>query len=189
MALIEVEEGEYNSSNAARQLLDKFANNPKLRPKLLGLIKELNPDAPIPEIDSTTPIRAELDAFRNEIGNSVGELKALLETDNRKRQIEDTILSERRKLRKAGWDDDGIAKVENLMESRGLVDYEAAAALVEKQMPKPAAMESGDILDHGWNISTPDENDTDHKLLLNNPLAFQKQEIRKFLAEKRASRG
>jgi hypothetical protein len=189
MALIEVEDSEFQSSSAAKQLLDKFANNPKLRPKLLGLIKELNPDAPIPEIDATSSIRSELDALRSELGGTVGELKTLLDTNTRRREIEDTIVAERRKLRKAGWDDEGIANIETLMEKRGLVDYEAAAALVEKQMVKPAPMESADILDHGWNISLPDQGDVSHELLLKNPIAFQRAEIKKFLAEKRASRG
>ena len=189
MPLIEVEETDFQNSSAAKQLLDKFAANPKLRPKLLGLIKELNPDAAIPEIDAAAPLREELDALRKEVSGTVGELKELLESGNRKREVEDTIASERRKLRKSGWDDDGIQKIETLMQERGLVDYEAAAALVEKQMPKPAPMEPGDILDHGWNLATPEEKDTDHQLLLKNPVAFQRQEIRKFLAEKRASRG
>lgn len=188
MPLIEVEESDFQNSSAAKQLLDKFASNPKLRPKLLGLIKELNPDAAIPELDAATPLREELDALRKEVTGTVGELKELLETGTRKREVEDTINSERRKLRKSGWDDEGIQKIESLMQERGLTDYEAAAALVEKQMPKPAVVEQGDILDHGWNIATPDEKDTDHQLLLKNPVAFQKQETRKFLAELRAGR-
>lgn len=189
MPLIEVDESEFQNSSAAKQLLDKFASNPKLRPKLLGLIKELNPDAAIPEIDTAAPLRAELDAIKQEFTGTVGELKQMLESSSRKREIEDTINSERRKLRKAGWDDEGIQKVEKIMEERGLVDYEAAAALAEKQMPKPVAVEPGDILDQGWNIAEPTENDTDHQLLLKNPRQFQMQEVRKFLAEKRASRG
>ena len=80
MPLIEVEETDFQNSSAAKQLLDKFAANPKLRPKLLGLIKELNPDAAIPEIDAAAPLREELDALRKEVSGTVGELKELLES-------------------------------------------------------------------------------------------------------------
>ena len=48
--------------------------------RLLGLAKELNPDAAIPEIDAAAPLRAELDSLRQEFGTTVGELKQLLET-------------------------------------------------------------------------------------------------------------
>jgi hypothetical protein len=188
MGLLEVEEADYNNASAAKQLLDKLSNNPKTRKQLLQLLKTNDPETPIPELDIAEPLQTDLQQFKSEVGNSLQELKELFESDSRKRSIEDTINSERRKLRKAGWDDEGISKVEDLMQKRGLTDYEAAAALVEKQMPRPDPMEPGDVLDRGWNITTPDDTSTDHQLLLKDPIAFQRAEIQRFLKEKRAAR-
>ena len=88
MPIIEVEESEYRQRDAAKALMDKFYSSPKTRAQLLGMIKEHNPDAVIPELDVTAPLQKELDAFRKEVGGTIGELKSLLETSSRQKEVD-----------------------------------------------------------------------------------------------------
>ncbi len=62
MALIEVDEDEVRSASAAKQLLDKFSGDPRTRAKLFGMIKDLNPNVAIPELDQPAELNAKLDA-------------------------------------------------------------------------------------------------------------------------------
>ena len=189
MPLIEIEEEEAKTAVAAKALLDKFYTNPKTKQKLLSLVKDLNPDAPIPELDIQSSLKAELDAFRSEVGGTVKELKEALTTDKRNREVDTLISRERAKLRKDGWDDEGISKIEKVMEERGVVDYDMAAAFVEKQMPKPESVNNGYLADNGWNIAAPADDDTTHKGWLANPRKQSQIEVQKFFSELRAGRG
>jgi hypothetical protein len=187
MALIEVDEDRFRTSAAAHELLDKFYGNKKTRGKLLSLIKELNPEASIPELDAAAPLHDEVQKLREEYGGSIAELKAELARRDRNADVDNLISSERGKLRKAGWDDEGIAKIEKKMEDRGLHDYEAAAALVEKESVKAEAFDPIKSYDRSWNLATPEPDDDRHKLLMadRSGKRFQDAEIRKFFAERR----
>ena len=48
--------------------------------------------------------------------------------------------SGRRALRDAGWTKEGIEGVEKLMEDKGILDHEIAAAFIEKQNPPQEVM-------------------------------------------------
>ena len=137
---------------------------------------------------STAPLQKELDAFRKEVGGTIGELKSLLETSSRQKEVDHLIESERRKLRKAGWDDDGIAQVEKTMQDRGVVDYEMAAAYVERNMRKPEVADDTFSMSDSWNIGTAADEDESHKGWLKDPIAQSRKEISKFFTEKRAGR-
>lgn len=188
MPIIEVEESDYKTTLAAKNLVDKLYGSPKTRSRVLEMIKELHPDAPIPELDVAAPIKSELEAFKKEIGNTVGEIRDALQSSQRKQEVEGLIEGERRKLRKAGWDDEGIQKIEQTMQERGVVDYELAAAYVERQLKKPEPIDDGFAMDNSWNLATPADADATHKGWLTDPAAQSRKEISKFFAEKRAGR-
>ena len=189
MPLIEADEDEVKAGAAARRLLDSFYTNPKTRSKLLGLVKDLNPDAPIPELDVAAPLQAQLEEFRKEIGGTVAELKDALTKDKQARDVTSVIERERSKLRKMGYDDEGIAGIEKVMEDRGVVDYDMAAAYYDKTLPKPEPINDSYGMDRSWNFNAPRDDDADHKGWLENPRKQSQLEIRKFLSEQRAARG
>lgn len=195
MPLMEVEEEDFRISLAAKELLDRFAQHPATRTKLLRLVKELNPNASIPELDASDPLRQELETLKSTFTGTIGELKDAIATKERSSSIEKLIESERAKLRAAGWDKDGIDNVEKVMQDRNLVDYEVAAAFVESQLPKATPLDAFSNLDRSWNISVPaNEEDTSHKILFGHgkpsPQAYKQftnNEIKKFYQEKRGA--
>src|SRR5258708_13762610 len=144
MALIEDNELELLRQRAAqadgalpsKQLLDALGKNPKTRTQMLQVMKELNPNLVIPEIDSTKPVldalakqNEEIAALRKHIADKDAE-------DTKKRSasaVDEEISRGRKRLRDSGWTKDGIDGVEKLMQERGLADYDAAAALFEKE--------------------------------------------------------
>ena len=195
MALIEVDENEAQAGAAAKLLLDKVANNPETRKGLLKLIKQINPNASIPELDTAAPILSEMEAMRKAYDEKMAALEAKLaqkeDVDNFTKEVE----KHRNKLRREGWTDEGIAEVEKVMETRGFVDYDAAAALVEKQRPKeePVAKDGVDFAfgDLGWRPPKASEQDDARALLFSDRSgdAFMKREVGAFLQErKRAGR-
>ena len=58
------------------KLLDEMYDNEKLRPKLLGIIKEHNPSARIPEIDAVGQVMTALTPHLEEIGKAKQEIAA-----------------------------------------------------------------------------------------------------------------
>jgi chorismate mutase len=193
MAIIEVDEDDYKISATARALMDKMANKPEQRQRLLKLVKETAPELHIPEIDQLDPIRTDLAKVRDELMGEVQGLKKAREEEATNSKISAKIESERTKLRKQGWDDEGIAKVEARMQQEGFVNYAAAAALVEKEETKPATFGDLDSYDKSWNFFAPgsQEEEGSYKDLLASPNGwkkFQNQEVRKFFDDKRAGR-
>jgi len=189
MALIEVEDSDYNLAASAKTLLDTLSSNPKRRNELLRMIKEMNPNASIPELDANAPLHDEMKALREEFGGTIKDLKDQLSLRNSREQVDSVISAERAKLKKAGWDDDGISKIEARMQTEGLAHYGAAAALVERDERQPEAIDPVSSYDRGWNLTVPDTGDDDHALLLRNPKAYQDKQVRAFFQEKRAMRG
>lgn len=168
MALIEIEEAEVASARAAKNLLDRAYNNPKTKRQLLRVAKELYPDATIPELEVVDEADEKLKALRDELLAPISELKSAFETRAAAEEVESRIRGEQDRLRKEGWDEDGLKKIEDLMVKRGLADYDAAAALLEKEMAANASpVESvADISSRSFGIDSPDEGDEDHKFLL-----------------------
>jgi hypothetical protein len=143
MALIEVDEGELrklaaerDSYKPSKMLLDKLGSNPKTRTEILRLMKEANPDLVIPEIDAAKPVLDELGRTREQVAalqKRLDDDAAEREKQSRISDVDKRIEEGRSRLRKAGFFDDSIKAVEDLMQKRGLTDYEAAAALYEKE--------------------------------------------------------
>jgi hypothetical protein len=173
MALIEVDgdelaklQAELRTTKASHVLLDKLGKNPKTRVKVLRAMKEDNPDLIIPELDAAQPVLDDVAAIRAELA-AEKELRAKDKADEVKRRqdesIEATISKSRAKLRKSGYDDEGIEGIEKLMQERGLTDYEAAEALFEKNIPQADPVMPADF---GRTMPMIDESDADQKLLV-----------------------
>ena len=173
MALIEVDgdelaklQAELKTTKASHILLDKLGRNPKTRVKVLQAMKEDNPDLIIPELDASTPAMDKISALEKALEDekkSRADDKALESKRRQEEAIEGTIEKHRAKLRKSGYDDEGIEGIEKLMQERGLTDYEAAEALFEKNIPQPDPVMPADF---GRTMPMIDESDADQKLLV-----------------------
>jgi hypothetical protein len=191
MPLVEVDSGEFEQAKASKTLLDKMGNNPKLRHKFLGLVKELNPDANIPEIDAAAPIMAEVAEARK----TAAEIRAEIEKDReeRKKEREQTQFSAfmengRKYLQEHGYTQEGIASIEKLMAERGLPDYKTALLVHRDENPDPEPA----IPTHFgrmWNLPEPSsDKDTTTKNWFDNPIAQSQREVQSWANELRAER-
>lgn len=200
---LQIDESEYEalvnraklaeSAVPSQNLLNKLGAG-KNRQRLLELIKEEYPQASIPELDAAKPVLSEVEKLRAEMKaerdarQKEKDEAAAREAESRSK---DFVEKNRKKLRNDGWLPEGIEKVEKLMTDRGLTDYEAAAALVEKSEPKSDPVIPN--YDRSWNFTQPDSPDQadDHKLLVSGvkgAKAWQDKQVAKFLKEKASGR-
>ncbi len=127
MALIE--DSELQALQNSKALIDRLAGNPKTRKRTLELLKELNPSLVIPELDAARPVEQAIGEIRKEIADLRDSKSVEQAKDHAQKQID----AGRRKLREQGYSQESIDAVEKLMQERGSVDYEATAALYEKE--------------------------------------------------------
>lgn len=167
MPLIEVEEAELNNYKEARGLLNKILGSAE-RKEFLKLYKKLHPDVPVPELDAAGPVEDKIFEIDKKHQEALDALRADIEQERMTRRTTESIESARLNLRKQGWMDDGIAQVEKLMTERGLTDYEAAAALVEKMTPRPEPVTPyAQYNGRDFGLTAVDtENEADQKLLM-----------------------
>ena len=146
MALIEVDgdefarlQAELNGARNSKTLLDKLGANPKTRQKVLSLMKEADPSLAIPEIDAAQPVLDDIKALREELAaerKAAADEKAKQAKEQEERETAADIDRGRQLLRKRGYQDEGIAKIEEIMQQRRIPDYEAAALILEQTQPK-----------------------------------------------------
>lgn len=177
---------ELPAAKAFEQIFDKIGKS-KDRNALLKLVKEHFPETVIPEIDAAKPVYDEIEKLRAELT----EEKEARAKDHEEREkaaqeaaAKRTIAEERRALREAGFDDEGVEKVEEYMRQTGNPDYKSAAAYVRTQITPDAPLPST-FAGQRYNWFTPPDDAPDHKTLLKNPKAFQDAEIAKWLRERR----
>lgn len=193
MPLIEVEEGDYAMAAAAKAVLDRLGANPKTRRRLLEVVKEFNPDAAIPELDAAAPLEAKIGEMEKALESKLSALENKLSEREATDSFTSSIEKERKKLRKAGWDDEAIGKIEKLMETEGFVNYAAAVALYEKSLPKAKQEETlGADFVKDWGFRPPSEGaeNADLKLLFSDRTgkSWMNSQLRQYRAEKAAQK-
>jgi hypothetical protein len=140
MALVEIDEGQWNSAKQVVGVMEKLLSNPKTRRKVLEAQKELNPNLAIPEIDAAHPVQEQMAALEKlvrEQNEALAADKAERAEEKRRAEMEGRWSKGRSKLRKQGWSDEGIERVEKFMEEKLVADHEVAAAAYEKMNPDP----------------------------------------------------
>ena len=145
MALIEVDEVEYQAQRRVTDAMQKLMANPKTRQMVLQAQKTLNPDLPIPEIDATEPLRGEIST----LGDKFDALQKQLAEERAERAQAEKMAKLRAewdrgaaKLRANGYTDEGLQLVEKFMEDKGISDHEIAAAAFERLNPPAEPVKS-----------------------------------------------
>ncbi len=135
---IEVDELEHQNQQQLTRLYGSMMQDPKSRELLTKAAKIVNPKAVTPELDAKEEVYAEIRA-RDE---KIDALTARLDADKAEREqatqlqtFQQSWEQKRGSLRKLGYTDDGIEKIEQLAQERGIVDLEAAAALFDRMNP------------------------------------------------------
>jgi len=104
------------------QLVDALYQDPKMRPKLLQLVKDYAPNLRIPELDTTKEV---LDALKPHL-EEIGKFK----TEAAKERAEIKAERQREKLvAKLGLSEEDLPAIDKLMADGGVQNFETAAEL------------------------------------------------------------
>ena len=126
-----------------------------------------DPQASTPELDAKEEIRAEFAPVLAKVSELEAQLaaeKAAREADKQLQEFSGSWNKQKAALRKAGWNDEGIEKIEAHAQERGIADLEVAAAHFEKINPPPQiAAPSYGTFDF---TSTTDEDNVNFKKLM-----------------------
>lgn len=143
-------------------------SNPKAKKKILEAYKEHDPSAKIPELEIEEAARAPVMALEQtvkDLQKQMADDKAEREKEAKLNTLSTSVEKGRQKLRAEGWTDEGIAAVDKLMEERGILDVEMAAAYYEKQNPPQAPANPRGV--GAWNfVEQVQDNEADLKKLL-----------------------
>ena len=160
MATVELDEVELQRLQKQDRTIHALMGNPKAKKKVFEAYKEANPDARIPELEMEEAAKAPV----MELEKTVKELQKKLEDSDAEREnqakladLNGSIEKKMAKLRHDGWTDDGLTEVRKLMDERGIIDPEIAAAYYEKQHPPSTPAAPSGI--GGWNFMEPPADD------------------------------
>lgn len=144
MPITEVDENELVALRRIGAVANKIMANPKAKKLLEAAHKEVDPQAITPALDQERMIQEPVNAAVEEVKALKAELKAAQEERERNEKLaalQKTIDDGFAALRQQGWQEEGITKVREFMNERGIVDPIIAANTVEKSLPpqQPAA--------------------------------------------------
>ena len=160
MATVELDEVELQRLHKQDQTVRALMNNPKAKKKIFEAYKEANPDARIPELELEEAAKApvlKLEQTVSELQKQLLEDKAEREKETRLSSLNSSMERGFAKLRSQGWLDDGIENVKKLMEEKGYLDPEDAAAIYLSKNPPPAPATPSGV--GGWNFMEPPADD------------------------------
>lgn len=104
------------------QLMDVLYQDPKMRPKLLALVKEYAPNLRIPEIDTSNEVMTALTPHLKEIGEhkrALAEERAAIKAERQREKLS----------AKDGITDEDWPEIDKLMKDGGVSNLETAAEL------------------------------------------------------------
>ena len=137
----EVDEIEYAQTQRLNKILEVVNKNDAARAKLQEALEiALPPEEVGPEIRMRKEVNGRLDAFEKKIDEFLSAQTAAAEkrtTDDATKALESRWLQGRAKLRDQGWMDDGIEKLEKMMEDKGIASHEDASIIYERLNPPP----------------------------------------------------
>jgi hypothetical protein len=155
------------------KMFRKTLGNPKTRDRQLKLVKEVEPNLPIPEVDAEARVMERVAPLEKEL--------AALKAQNEKDAILAGINKQRESVkREFGLDDAGIEKVEKIMIEKKIGDHKTAAEVM--QMNSRVATPTVDGSSY-VQLKMPTE-----KALLENPTEWARNEAHAAVDELRGRR-
>lgn len=132
-------------------------------------VKMVNPNIKTPRLDQEAAAQAPVQDLQKQIADiqkQLADSAARAEQDKTLNALAETRSRGLAQLRREGWTDEGIAQVEKLMETKGILDPLDAAAIHEKHNPPPPP--SNPTGTGAWNFmeSVADDSDADLKKLI-----------------------
>ena len=180
MANVEFDEVELQRLQKQDRTVHALMANPQAKKKIFEAYKVVEPNARIPELEMEEAAKAPV----MQLEKTVKELQEQIAADKseREKQLKLDALTgnmERgfTKLRRDGWLDDGIDNVRKLMDEKGILDPEDAAAIyLAKHPPQAPATPSGT---GSWNFMEPaaDDGDSYTKALMSSKSAADNEQL------------
>ena len=168
MAAVEVDEVELLRLRKQDQTVQHIWGNPKARRKIQEAVKEADPNMRIPELEIEEAAKAPVMALEKTVADlqkQIADDKAEREKNDKLNALNHSVETGFGKLRKSGWTDDGLVEVKKLMEERGIIDPEIAAAYYEKQHPPQVPATPSGV--GAWNFGeVADDTDAYSKALM-----------------------
>lgn len=165
---IEIDENEYKQLQQIRGIAAAMQKNPRAARLLEQAYKTVDPNARTPLADQDATVNAPFEALQKEISDLKAANAAKDEENERNRKllsIQNSIDAGMTKLRRAGWQDEGLDGLRKFMEEKGVIDVEVAAAAFERlHPPAEIARPSGS---GAWNfIESVGDGEADLKKLI-----------------------
>ena len=186
---VELTDDQYASFQKAMAFLQEASTNPQTRRQFEKVAKVLHPSIETTEDIAEAyaePVRAELKETQSKIdafltAQAERDAKAIESAADRDR---DEAFG---RLKAEGYTEDGLERIKSLMVDRKIADPEAAAALFDRQNPKPMEPMGGSWEPDHWNIR---ENavERDVTKLFESPDKWADQEVYNVLNEMRAAK-
>jgi hypothetical protein len=168
--LVEIDEEQLLRDQKLRAQVERLLANPDAALLIEKAAKLVDPNAKTPRLDQqkiveepVSKLEAKMDAFIT-AQNKANEER---EAERKRAELQNQVATGLGRLRANGWTDDGVKGVEKLMEEKGILDVDIAAAYFEKQHPPQAPIKSGGA--GAWNfLDQAPEGDADLKKLVEN---------------------
>lgn len=161
MATREVDETEYMAAQQVIGAVNAMLSNPEARKRVLEAQKIVAPNSSIPEIDAAEPFKTELQKLREEMAaerKAREDEKAEREAAGKRAEFAAHWEKQKKGLREAGYNAEGIEKIEKFAEERGIADLEAAEALFARMNPQTIEPPTGVL---GFDAFQPERSDND----------------------------
>jgi hypothetical protein len=170
---VELSDDQFAVLNGAHKLMDELMRNPETKHSAEALVKKIHPNV-VTEADRAKPL---IDAVRT-VNAKVDKVTQYLQSQ----QIDSRLNEGFETLRKAGYTDEGIDKIKQLMVKEKIPNPEAAAAYWEKLNPPTPANEGSLFGPTDWGFGQPTD-DADLKLLWSNEDKWAEKEAGRVLRE------
>ena len=170
MAKIEVDEEQFNIGQRTLATMRKIAANPKNARALEAMHKEIDPNVATPLADADKLSSDRVDALQKQLDEMRKAADEKSKKDDEERAqglLKSKWDTGRQKLIDQGFSPAAVDKIEkDIMEPKGIVDHEIAAAYWEKQNPPPPPAMPGGV--GAWNFLEipPEDKDSDIKRLI-----------------------
>ena len=142
MPNVEVDQGQFEAASKAQRLLNDLLSDAKQGMTVKRAIKAKYPEAVIPDLELVESLAKPFNETVASLREDNAALKQALDEFKQQTEVKEAkgkLVSDLDAIKtKFGFTDDGMAQVVETMQSRNLAhDPEAAAALVQANMPKP----------------------------------------------------
>jgi len=141
MNKIEVDEGQFLATRKTVELLNKMLAHPEARRKVLEAHKTIDPNVVIPEIDARKPVDDAVKSLESKFEKFMSDFQsneAKKQQEAERNAFVSRFEQGRSRLREQyGVTDDGLKKIEELMQQHNIVDHDIAHAAFTRMYPEP----------------------------------------------------